>query len=225
MKICNKCNIEKDNSDFYKKKGKCKQCISVYNKNYIRSEEGKKAKKLSDKKYYKLNKDAMYLKYRDNKNQYRRQYYKKNKLLIFEKEKQRYKNDVQFRLSKIYRNRMNSYIKGENNKMDYLHCNLSEFREFIEIQFTNDMSWDNQGTIWELDHVIPVSKFNLEIQEHKNTCFHWCNYKPIPKSDNKKKSNKIIDNMIKEHNNFNIKFIENKDLHYINIYEFLTKII
>lgn len=221
MKKCNKCNIEKDDIEFYKNKGKCKDCISIYNRNYIRNEDSKELKKLSNKKYYEKNKDTISIQNREYKNQYQRQYYKNNKLVIFEKEKERYNTDVQFRLSKIYRNIMNSYIKGEKNNMKYLQCNLDEFIKFIEIQFVDNMTWDNQGDIWELDHILPVSKFNLEIPEYKNICFHWCNYKPIFKSDNKKKSNNLVEKIIQEHNDFTFNFKkENNQLNYINIYEF-----
>lgn len=47
------------------------------------------------------------------KNEYQKDYYLQNKTVILQKEKDKYNNDVQFRLSKIYRNRLNSYIKGE----------------------------------------------------------------------------------------------------------------
>lgn len=222
MKICITCNIEQDDSEFYTKRNQCKNCRSIYNKKYIRSDNSKKLKQLSDKKYYEMNKEAISAHNREYKNQYSQEYYNKNKKIIFEKEKQRYKNDVQFRLSKIYRNRMNSYIKGEKDNMKYLQCNLDEFIKFIEIQFVDDMNWDNQSEVWELDHILPVSKFNLEILEHKNICFHWCNYKPILKTDNKKKSNKLVDNIIKEHTDFALFFIKenNQLLNYINIYDF-----
>lgn len=84
------------------------------------------------------------------------------------------------------------------------------------------MSWENRTEIWELDHVIPVSKFNLEIQEHKDICFHWCNLKPISKSKNRTKSNKIFEKLIKEHQEFCLSYKLLHNLHYINIHEFYT---
>lgn len=227
MKICNKCKINKTEDTFYKiKKGKslhskCKECCAVINKanNLVRD----KSKKLEyNKLYYELNKSEISTKDRAKKNEYQRTYYQINKESIFEKEKDRYNNDYQFRLSKIYRSRLNSYIKGETDNIKYLNCDLDELMTFIEIQFEDDMSWESKGQIWELDHVIPVSKFNLELQEHKNVCFHWCNLKPIYKAENRRKSNKLVEKIIEEHQKFCLNYFENTNLHYINIYEFYT---
>lgn len=225
MKKCNKCNIIQEDINFYIiKKGKslhskCKTCCSIINKENQKT-RNKEKKNEYNKKYYSKFKSEISLKNREQKNAYQRDYYHLNKNLIFEKEKDRYNNDINFRLSKIYRNRLTSYIKGENNIMKYLKCDLVELKSFIEIQFTQDMSWENKGTVWELDHVIPISKFNLENPKHIEICFHWCNLKPLYKLNNRKKSNKLIDKMIKTHQEFSLNFSKIHKLHYSNIYNF-----
>lgn len=35
----------------------------------------------------------------------------------------------------------------------------SELRAHLEAQFTPEMSWENWGVVWELDHIEPVSSF------------------------------------------------------------------
>jgi hypothetical protein len=167
-----------------------------------------------------LKKLEISLQNREQKNSYQREYYQLNKDKIFEKEKERYNNNIQFRLSKIYRNRLNSYIKSENDNMKYLKCTLMELKNFIEVQFIENMSWNNKGDIWELDHVIPISKFNLELPEHVETCFHWTNLKPIYKSENRIKSNKIFEKIIKSHREFSFNYNKTHKLHYIDIYNF-----
>lgn len=84
------------------------------------------------------------------------------------------------------------------------------------------MSWSNKGDLWELDHAIPISKFNLDIIEHKNICFHWCNLRPIYKSENRKKSNKIDNHIIDNHKKFSFNFSQIHNLNYINISDFNT---
>ncbi len=54
------------------------------------------------------------------------------------------------------------------------------------------MNFENYGTIWELDHVIPCSSFDLSIEENKKKCFSWKNILPVNKKYNKEKNNKII---------------------------------
>ena len=82
------------------------------------------------------------------------------------------------------------------------------------------MNWDNKSDIWELDHIIPISKFNLENPIHKETCFHWCNLKPIIKSENRQKSNKLFEDIIKTHHEFTLYYSKLHNLDYIDIYEF-----
>jgi len=224
MKICNKCSLNQSDECFYlikngtKLHSLCKSCCSIKNKeNQVNRDQTNK-----NKNYYLKNKELISLQNREQKNAYQKEYYLLNKDKIFEKEKERYHNDIKFRLSKIYRNRLTSYIKGENNSMKYLKCDLEELQNFIEIQFSEDMSWENKGTIWELDHVVPISKFNLENPIHIETCFHWCNLKPLYKSDNRKKSNKFFENIIKTHQNFALQYSEIHKLKYINIYDFYS---
>ena len=40
------------------------------------------------------------------------------------------------------------------------------------------MSWTNQGTYWDIDHVLPCSNFNLEQDEDIKKCFNWKNLRP-----------------------------------------------
>lgn len=199
MKNCIKCNIEKEETEFYKR-GRDNMCYSYC------------------KECTKIIKNENYYKNKELRCQYAKTYYNANKESIFEKEKERYKNDVNFRLSKIYRNRLNSYIKGEKDNMNYLHCDLDFFKIFVEAQFIEGMNWENKYNLWELDHVIPVSKFNLELSDHKNICFHWCNYKPIMKHENKKKFNKLVDLSIKTHSEYCKDIAHKNNKHYIDIY-------
>lgn len=225
MKKCNRCNIIQEDKYFYIIKNgkylhsKCKTCCSIMNKENQKM-RNKEKKNEYNKKYYSEFKSEISLQNREQKNAYQRDYYQLNKNIIFEKEKDRYNNDIKFRLSKIYRNRLTSYIKGEKDIMKYLKCNLVELQNFIEIQFGKDMSWENKGILWELDHVIPISKFNLENPKHTEICFHWCNLKPLYKLDNRKKSNKLIDEIIKTHKDFSLYFSQIHNLNYINIYDF-----
>jgi len=57
---------------------------------------------------------------------------------------------------------------------------------------------------------------------HIETCFHWCNLKPLYKSDNRQKSNKLIDNTIKYQQEFSLHYSQMHNLHYINIYDFYS---
>jgi hypothetical protein len=53
------------------------------------------------------------------------------------------------------------------------------------------MTFDNYGE-WELDHIYPISKFNLDDINEVKKCFNYKNIQPLWKLENIKKSNKII---------------------------------
>ena len=52
------------------------------------------------------------------------------------------------------------------------------------------MSFDNYG-LWELDHIKPISSFNLDNIEEQKKCFNYTNIQPLWKEDNMKKSDKM----------------------------------
>ena len=57
----------------------------------------------------------------------------------------------------------------------------------MEYQFTSDMSWDNYGTYWEIDHVRPCSSFDFLNHDECYKCFNWKNTQPLYKKMNNSK--------------------------------------
>ena len=101
-KTCTKCNIEKELSEFHKKKtGKygvnsiCKKCKKIYSKQYAK--ENKEGITNTKKKYYNTNKEEIskqckkyYINNREKIKQCKKQYYQNNKELITNKKKEYY---------------------------------------------------------------------------------------------------------------------------------------
>lgn len=72
-----------------------------------------------------------------------------------------------------------------------LGCSISEFKNYIESQFTIGMTWENWGLgmdKWNLDHVIPTSSFDMTIEEDQKKCWHYSNFQPLWQRDNIAKS-------------------------------------
>ena len=177
MKICNKCCVEKPKSDFYKDKYKkdgyktiCIQC----SKNYIN--ENKESLSLTKKEYYINNKEKISKskkEYREKDKErwqeYRRQYYLdnidrhketsrknylKNKDVILSKYKERLSNDLLFKfIQNLKCNIRNSLTKTGYSKKtktyEILGMEFIQFKEYIESQFQEGMTWENYGD-WHL---------------------------------------------------------------------------
>jgi len=101
--------------------------------------------------------------------------------------KDRKKNDPEYKLQFLTRLRVNEVLKRENitknhSGLEYLGCDVKTYKEHLESQFTTDMTWDNHGTYWEIDHIIPLSKGGT---------FHYTNTQPLTKSQNRIKGSSI----------------------------------
>ncbi len=67
-------------------------------------------------------------------------------------------------------------------------CSCDELKSHIEQRFVDGMSWDNYGSVWHIDHVVPVSAFDLLNEDQARKCFHYSNLQPLFAMDNLKKS-------------------------------------
>ncbi len=73
-----------------------------------------------------------------------------------------------------------------------LGCSLEELEIHLKNQFKFGMTFNNYGT-WEVDHIIPISKFDLTNKENIFLCFNYKNLQPLWKEENRRKFNKILD--------------------------------
>lgn len=72
-------------------------------------------------------------------------------------------------------------------------CSLDDCRNWIESQFKRGMTWDNHGTEWHIDHIMPLSKFDLTNENHRRLATRYTNLQPLWKHENEAKSDDIID--------------------------------
>jgi len=101
--------------------------------------------------------------------------------------------------TKIARNisrRMRQSLNGERKSDSWsklVNYTLDELRKHLESLFQEGMTWDNYGK-WHIDHVIPISSFNITSDscEDFKECWKLSNLQPLWAIDNLKKSNKRI---------------------------------
>jgi len=94
--------------------------------------------------------------------------------------------------TELVRNTVRYALKSNKSKksIEYLGCSILAFREHIEKQFIDGMSWENQGA-WHIDHRIPI-KYNNPTDEEIIERLHYKNCQPLWACDNLKKGNRYI---------------------------------
>jgi hypothetical protein len=165
----------------------CRRCNKEYNdinkiriKEYNKTRYEKDKEKILDKikKYHVLNKSKI-----DN---YTKEWYINNKNKIYDNQKKRYKDDINYRIKVTLRNYINLYLKHKDYKkyssLSLLGCTIDFFKKYLENQFLPEMSWDNHGIIWEIDHIKPCSIFDLTYIQQQQECFHYTNLQPLFKT-------------------------------------------
>jgi hypothetical protein len=72
-------------------------------------------------------------------------------------------------------------------------CGISgvKLREWIESKFARSMTWENYGKVWHLDHIFPISRFDLSDPEQVKVACNWQNLQPLLRKANARKSDKI----------------------------------
>lgn len=184
MKTCGKCLEIKSIEEFYKSKPMvCKLCIQSQQATYRAENSGYLASYFRN--HYEANKEEIL--------DARKTYYQHNKVKINQYVKDKYHSDPLFKLATNLRKRMSKMItrnQKSGSAVKDLGCSIDEFKQYIESLFQPGMTWDNYGE-WHLDHIFPLSKFDLSVSsEFKKAC-HYSNLQPLWAQDNLKKSNKV----------------------------------
>jgi hypothetical protein len=202
FKVCSKCGEEKDISRFHKKRrsrdgldARCKTCATAA---YGRAQS----------EYYKKNKDAIteYKKRWAEENKERiqakkRDYCKKNKERINQYQRKKREEDVNYRLANCLRARLGAALWGRQkvgSAVRDLGCTVEFLKQYLESRFLLGMSWDNYGKgagKWNIDHVRPLSRFDLTDRKQFLELCHFSNLQPLWQPDNYKKSNKLPEEM------------------------------
>ena len=64
-------------------------------------------------------------------------------------------------------------------------CSLADLRKHLERQFQSGMNWGNRGRYgWHIDHIVPLSWFNLGDPNQLAVAAHYTNLQPMWAKDN-----------------------------------------
>jgi len=206
---CNYCNEEKSNAIFLKNTKICKDCNNEKRRNRYNSNDEHRLqliKKASDFKHNKvIEKQKKKLAEIGEGNKKCSNCSNIKSICNFRHNRLKCKDcERDEPLGKIKRNiRSRIYIALCKNKVmhtiEYLGLNSEKYFDWI-FNYDEKFTIDNYGNEWHIDHIIPLSKFNIENKEEQLIAFNWRNTAPLSAKENLSKNNKVIISQIELHN-------------------------
>ena len=216
QKTCSRCNIIKHSTSFVNRSTSniCKDCINIKRRQQYKENEKVRLRKIAEvikhrkkkrsirdeKKLVELKKleeeigqDNTICKYcKDVKP---KTHFRHNRLKCKDCEN----DDPTEKLKRGIRTRIRGCLNGKKSKHthEYLGCSAVEYLKWILID--TNFTVENHGSVWHIDHVIPLSHFDLQNEHEVFMAFNWRNTMPLLVKDNLTKSNKIIPSLIKQH--------------------------
>lgn len=155
----------------------------AYEKDYYSKEEVRKHRKEYMKAYRLANMDK-----------WRKKRTPEQSKADYARTKERMSADPCFKIRANLRIRLYHAVTGRSKSVSAvgdLGCTVEELRTRLESQFSGDMSWDNYGSLWTIDHIYPLSKANLMDEVELKAVCHHSNLRPILKSDNSRKGDAV----------------------------------
>jgi hypothetical protein len=187
-KVCKDCQKTLPVADFRHNRRTCHDCEKKYGREYRQSEEGK----TKSKTWTENNRERM--------TELQANWFQDNKAYVRDKNRERTKTDARYKFIVNQRRRISLALGHKQKKtIEYLGCNSDEFFQWMSCQLDGELTLENHGEKWHIDHVIPISNFNLEKEDEVSLALNWRNTMPLPTHENLKKNNKILPEQVKQH--------------------------
>lgn len=109
-------------------------------------------------------------------------------------------NIENYRIKKKMGSSLRRFVRGNlinlndacsNPVIQYVGLSRTDFREYLEYQFLEGMSWGNYCSEWVIDHIAPLPLFNLHKETDLCLCWGFLNMMPMWKSQNKIKGDSL----------------------------------
>jgi len=101
---------------------------------------------------------------------------------------------LKFREKRKWQLALRRYVLEKNISASYAYyfgLSIEQFRNWIEIQFTEGINWGNFGSAWQFDHIVPVAYFDFSLEEDLILCWNFSNIRVEVIDLNKNKGNRI----------------------------------
>ena len=213
-KICNKCNQNKPLTEYHKDKtilggyrNVCKSCRINLSKDYCDKNKQINANKIYTENDVKPCPQCKKLKlytefYKCATNPFGLDSYCKDC-------RNSKVNDSKDKFRKQFSKVLHKAIIDENLCcLKVMGCDPQFLKQWFEFQFDEKMNWNNYGSYFQIDHVKPISLFNIEDENDKRLINHWSNLRPLEKHENISKGNKYNDQIELNHTTKILRFLD-----------------
>ena len=122
------------------------------------------------------------------------------------------------KLKRVIRSRIIGALTQKNkHTIEYLGCNTPEYLDWL---LKNEFGYtlENRGKEWHIDHIIPLSHFNLENEDEQQLAFNWRNTMALSAKENLSKNSKIIKSQIEQHYKNLLEYHKEKQLDLPQVY-------
>ena len=119
--------------------------------------------------------------------------------------KEKYHLDIQYKIRINFAANLNYLLNNKANKSkfkdiikDLVGYDIETLRRHLESKFNEKMNWNNHGSYWQIDHILPDDYFSYKSYEDPDfrKCWSLDNLQPLEKTKNILKANRIINHDI-----------------------------
>ncbi len=172
--ICKKCGEK--TSDFRINRRTCLNCERAGGRNYRQTTDTAKV-------WVENNRERM--------SELQREWHDSNREHIYENRKALIQSSEKHKKGFAHGASISRLINKTSASSKNVNCDSQRLRHWLSYQFDDQMTFDNYGKYWVVDHVIPIHKF-LTDECTETVVLNWLNISPVPKKKNLIK-NKSID--------------------------------
>jgi hypothetical protein len=193
IKTCSKCGIEKSKKYFSKNKYSkdgfrsiCKQCDKLRNKNW----------RLNNLNHCKETSRKWYETHREYHHECVKKWRKENPARNRKNGRNQYKTRItntSYKISTVMSANIYHAIKSQKagrHWEDLVGYTLYDLIKHLEVLFTPEITWDNYGSYWHIDHIRPKSWFDQTDPEQFKACWALNNLQPLEAELNLKKGDR-----------------------------------
>jgi len=114
--------------------------------------------------------------------------------LINKKIREKRETDVNFKIATVIRARITGFLKTKklrksDKSLALIGCSVDFLKNYLAQKFKPGMTWENHGReTWHIDHIRPISSFDLTDPKQQRKAFHYTNMQPLWAVENLRKS-------------------------------------